>query len=162
MRIVISASFTLLLGACFAQDDSPPALAFDPCSPLTITPSGEMSDAEAASIEEGVALWNQELGTEVRFGEPELGDEVVPVSYDEAAPLFYGVYLDDVGEIILNHEVQDPDARRIVVLHELGHTFGLAHVKPGDRASVMNPGNLDISVTTADVDAVIDHWGSCQ
>jgi predicted Zn-dependent protease len=51
----------------------------------------------------------------------------------------------------------------VTIAHELGHTFGLWHVHPSTRRSVMNPGNTTITPTERDVDSVRALWGnSCD
>ena len=53
-------------------------------------------------------------------------------------------------------------AQAVTIAHEIGHAFGLAHVPSGERASVMNPGNLNVEPNAADVATLALRWGGCR
>jgi predicted Zn-dependent protease len=48
-----------------------------------------------------------------------------------------------------------------VIAHELGHAFGLVHVSPDTRPSVMNPGNTTVAPNDGDRAALEALWGTC-
>ena len=50
----------------------------------------------------------------------------------------------------------------MTIAHEIGHAFGLWHVKPSVRRSVMNPGNTTVTPTERDVDSVRALWGKLR
>lgn len=62
--------------------------------------------------------------------------------------------------IFINDDL-DGQPLAVTVAHELGHAFGLVHVDPSVRASVMNPGNLSTPPTAADAAQVTGLWGAC-
>jgi Zn-dependent peptidase ImmA (M78 family) len=102
------------------------------------------------------ALWRDR-------GAPALGlraDTTVNVVFEEAAEAFHGLYDDSSGVIYINTALTDPQELQIVIAHELGHAFGLAHVT--GRASVMNPGNVTVVPNEADQAALEALWGNCQ
>ena len=53
-------------------------------------------------------------------------------------------------------------AQAVTIAHEIGHAFGLAHVPAGERASVMNPGNLNIEPNADDAATLALRWGACR
>jgi Zn-dependent peptidase ImmA (M78 family) len=98
-------------------------------------------------------------------GAPSLGyraGATLEVRFDSAAPQFHGLYDDQAGVIYVNQDLVDPGLLSIVIAHELGHAFGLLHIDAGERASVMNPGNLTTPPTDADQAAIEALWGACQ
>ena len=76
-----------------------------------------------------------------------------------AAPAIFGFY-DGNGDISINQEL-DADKAAVTIAHELGHAFGLVHVPASVRPSVMNPGNLSVTPTAGDRDALAAIWGTC-
>ena len=66
-----------------------------------------------------------------------------------------------MGVVYINEAIEDDRARAVTVAHEMGHAFGLFHVAAEERASLMNPGNLSVGLTPADVETLIGLWGSC-
>ena len=71
-------------------------------------------------------------------------------------------HYDDEGAVVyINHDL-DGRETAITVAHELGHAFGLYHVRKEERTSVMNHGNLVHEPNDSDVDALEDVWGACS
>lgn len=127
----------------------------DACAPLALTTTA--GGAELASITQASALWAAVGIT----GPSEPGaSETVAVAFVPSAPGVFGFY-DDVAVTLDISDALDDDQRAIVIAHELGHAFGLVHVPPSERASVMNAGNLAIAPTAADRLAVAALWGDC-
>jgi len=161
--IFLGAIVACLATACTAApDDTALALTFDPCGAVLIEPAADVTASEGASIDDALALWNAELAVTasrttsavIRPTPP-----VLAVRFEDAAPVFHGIYLDDIGEVVINRGIMDPGIRAVVVAHELGHAFGLLHVE--DRDSVMNPGNLAVVPNADDAAALFALWPSC-
>lgn len=79
-----------------------------------------------------------------------------------AASAFFGLYDDEMGEVIVNRRLSDREQRAITIAHELGHAMGLEHVDRETRRSVMNPANLDVLPTEEDRAALAALWGPCE
>jgi hypothetical protein len=143
----------LAVGACSAGD-STIDITHDPCSGVTL--SGASDDIQLAGIDRAISLWAERGVTLARVAET----PTIAVEFDEAAGAFHGVYDDERGIIFINRDLVDPTQLSIVIAHELGHAFGLAHIT--DRTSLMNPGNLVTPPTIEDQGAIEALWGSCQ
>ena len=149
----------LLTAACGGSDEPEPegpAVVHAPCGPLVITPSSDLSAMQRDAVENGLKLWNA-LG----FTQLATSGEGAPVTlhFAKAAPFFHGYYDPKSGEVYVNTSMTDPAEIAVVVAHELGHAMGLPHVEPSERTSVMNPGNLTVTPTSAD-NALLS--GSCH
>lgn len=133
---------------------------FNPCEPLVVGLDPGVTDAERASAEAAVARWNRVAAT--RLTTADAHAPVVPLHFQEAAYAFHGLYDDARGVVYVNQALaSDPAACSVVIEHELGHAFGLLHVPASTRSSLMNPGNLTMGPTPADVAAVASRWGAC-
>ncbi len=86
----------------------------------------------------------------------------MPLLFQVAAPPFHGLYDNQAGRIFINADLTDVDPLRITIAHEIGHAFGLSHVSPSVRPSLMNSGNLTIGITPEDVEALAAIWGRCR
>ncbi len=53
--------------------------------------------------------------------------------------------------MIVNRAIEDEHVSHHHRGHELGYSFGLWHVSPDERRSLMNPGNKSIGPTEEDV-----------
>lgn len=112
---------------------------------------------QRASIADAIALWSGAGVPAFSIGDaPE-----VTVEFKSAAAAFYGFYDDTTATVYINTELTDAGQRAIVIAHELGHSLGLVHVPAATRPSLMNPGNLTVTPTAADVAALADLWGAC-
>ena len=150
-----------LLGGCAAPDDDIDIL-FSPCDPVLLH-AVDASNEQSASVEAAAEMWNA-LGTSVQTAEADALDTAeplddIPVWFDDAAPQFFGLYRDEVGDIVVNRSVTDAGQRAIVIAHELGHAFGLEHVS--DRVSVMNEGNVSVAPGEADARDLASAWPDC-
>jgi hypothetical protein len=135
-------------------------ITYDPCEVIVIAPAADTSDAEMTSIDDALAMWNDTGATRLtRQGRP--GDQRVPMRFESAAPAFYGVYQDEIGDVVINRELRNRHARAITIAHELGHALGLHHTGASAHASVMQAGNLDTPPTADDVRALEAIWGQC-
>lgn len=84
----------------------------------------------------------------------------IPVHFQTAAAPDHGLYDGQSGTIFVNDDLGG-SALAVVLAHEIGHAFGLFHVAPSVRASVMNPGNLSTPPTAGDAAQVARLWGAC-
>jgi hypothetical protein len=136
---------------------------FDPCAPLVIDARDLRTD-EIESVRAAADLWIEAIGAPMVVmgdGDGATASPMVPVQFDTAAPFFFGVYDDEHGVIVINRRIDGAGPRAITIAHELGHAFGLEHVRPSVRRSLMNPENLEIPPTPEDADAIRDLWGTC-
>lgn len=122
-------------------------MVFAPCGPIAVAPAEGLSPMQRGAVEAGIELWN-ELG----FTRLALSSEgtPVPLKFEKAAPFFHGFYDPKTGVVYVNMGLDDPHEIAVVVAHELGHAMGLPHVEQHERTSVMNPGNLTVTPTSAD------------
>ena len=161
----------LAAAACAACGDpqaSGGAGAHDACAPLTIT-TAAATPAEQAGIDGALALW-RDHGVSAFDAAPgpmpaapgALPGAAIDIQFADAAAAFHGVYDPTADRVLINRDLTDPATVAIVVAHELGHVFGLVHVAPAARLSLMNPGNLVTPPTDADQLAVEALWGRCR
>ena len=143
-------------------------VARDPCSALAIT-TGATTAAEHDGVAGALALWRAR-GVSA-FDAPEATDDApdgstdaaaIEIRFDDAAETFHGVFDPAADRVVINRAITDPATLAIVIAHELGHVFGLAHVAPAARLSLMNPGNLIMPPTDADQRALEALWGTCR
>jgi hypothetical protein len=148
----------VLAGACAAPD--PPAITFDVCQPIAVR-APSISAEQAASLDDAFAMWRG-LGVSALSRDDFAPPPDITLEFREAAPAFHGLYDGPDAAIYINLDLDDADQRAIAIAHELGHAFGLTHVAPDDRASVMNPGNLTVRPDDGDRAALDAIWGACK
>ncbi|HEX4422782.1 MAG TPA: M48 family metalloprotease [Kofleriaceae bacterium] len=170
-----------VVAACGGSDPSASAVAHDPCAPLAID-AASLTDAEQAGVIDALALWRGHGITAMTLADgaaPAAGaasggggndatgapaDAAIALRFEDAAATFHGVYDPDSASVLINRDLTgDADRAQlaIVIAHELGHVFGLVHIDPAVRLSLMNPGNLVTTPTDADQQALADLWGAC-
>ena len=136
-----------------------PVLTFDACAPVALIPDAPPTDRQAAGLAAAVAAWNALAGTRLTL---EAADQLpaIPVQFQKAAAPSHGLYDGQRGMIFINDDL-DGSPLAVTVAHEIGHAFGLVHVDPSVRTSVMNPGNLSTPPTADDAAQVAGLWGAC-
>jgi hypothetical protein len=159
-RVIIAVSIaSLASGACAGgPDDDVLDIVYDPCTGFRFVPASDATPEQLTAIADGAALWHRVLAT-VEAGDLAVPEPTIPIRFEDAAPAFRGIYLDETGEVVINRGLE-LDRMTITIAHELGHAFGLWHVD--DRVSVMNEGNITVVPDAADADAVVALWPSCR
>jgi hypothetical protein len=150
-------------GCAPADAPSGPAVTFNPCAPVTLAPDATAGTAELAGIAAAAALWNQNAGSVLAMSATAADGgvaPVLPIHFQTAAAPIHGLYDAPDGQVFINNDLSGPQLT-ITIAHEIGHSFGLVHISPDVRASLMNPGNLSVSITPADVATLTDIWGRC-
>lgn len=158
-RVLHAALIALTLVGC-ASREAAYRIVFDPCGAAVVA-DGQVSPDELAAIDAALAMWNAsgELGIVRLDADP---NSAVRVRFEAAATPFRGLYDAERGMVWINREISDPEARAVIIAHELGHAFGLSHVAVADRASVMNPGTAAVPPTDADLALLRALWGDCR
>jgi hypothetical protein len=156
--ILMCATSAGLTFGCFENSDDGGAFFLDACQPTLVVPAADATADERAGIGEALALWSEVGGPPTSLGDGSQS-QVLAIGFQRAAPSFFGLYRPDRGDILINRGLTDPTARAITIAHEIGHAFGLMHVE--GRASLMNPGNLQIPPGDLEVRLVIERRGPC-
>ncbi|HXI60005.1 MAG TPA: ImmA/IrrE family metallo-endopeptidase [Polyangia bacterium] len=165
LTVVLAVVLTLASAGGCAQPSPGDSLHFDPCQPLILAATASASQAETDGISAGIALWNRVAHSHLSMivdgaGSTSAPGATVPINFQAAAAPSHGFYDAERGEVFINTDLTDSQ-RAITIAHEVGHSFGLAHVADSTRLSVMNPGNLDTPPTSDDVEALAALWGRC-
>lgn len=134
-------------------------IVFDPCEPLVLDVQSASAEDEAGVVD-AIALWNERAGSLLTLDEVEDAPQL-PIIFDDAPAAFNGHYDDEDAVVYINRELEGRETA-ITVAHELGHAFGLYHVRKEERPSVMNHGNLVHAPNDGDVDALEALWGACS
>jgi hypothetical protein len=155
----LSLLYVPLLCAVGCGDVSPsgPEIRFDACQDLVVVPDPAVTDGQRAGIRSGIALWNDRARTRLTLEAPTATPELA-IRFQRAAAPFHGYYDAQRATVFINEDLRDA-AQAIVIAHEIGHAFALAHVN--QRPSVMTSGNLDTEPTAEDVDELAALWGAC-
>jgi hypothetical protein len=156
----VACALAATFAACAADSDTHLDVTFDPCNAL-VTLDEAATAEQSASLDAALALWNERGGLRLRRAAPSTTEDPLLAVRFETLGAFRGYYDDEVGEVLIHRGLRG-DTRTIVIAHELGHAFGLLHVKPSARKSVMNPGNTRTAPTSSDASAVRALWGDCE
>ena len=147
-----------------AQDPaaSGPAVTFDPCTPVTLVPDAAATDAQLQGVAAGAALWNASAASDLLSASSAGGSTwpTLPIHFQVAGAPFHGLYDAPSGQIYINDDLTG-DELAITIAHEIGHSFGLVHIPSNVRPSLMNPANLTVDPTAADVATLAGLWGRC-
>jgi hypothetical protein len=152
------------LAACNGSDP-PSYVARDPCAALEII-SHATTTIERDGVVGALALWRARgvsAFDPVASAAPDAPSEAaIEVRFAEAGSVFHGVYDPTSSSVFINRTIPESATMAIVIAHELGHVFGLAHVAPTARVSLMNPGNVVTPPTDEDQRALEALWGACE
>ena len=155
-RFVLAA---LSLGAC-ATNNETAAITFDPCSPLAVAVAPTIGEAERAGVDAAIAAWDARIPTQMVVQSGADSNPRLVVRFMTGSAL-RAVYWDDSGQIAISSDKLAPEEYPIAIAHEMGHAFGLPHIEPNERASVMNVGNVVLGPTEEDAADVAAIWPSC-
>lgn len=156
----LSAALASLASACAGGGDATIDLVFDPCA-AHVAVADDAQPEEIASVEAAMAEWSALGGLGLRRADAS-ADEAVTIRFEPTVPALHGVYDDVEGAILINRVIRDARSREIVIMHELGHAFGLSHVPADVEASLMNPGNTTVPPSSGDVTRLQALWGPCD
>lgn len=159
LSITLSLAAPLLVGC--TDESGGVGLTFDACAPLDIGVSPALTDEQLQGVTDALGMWNQAADTALAVPTPTSTAPLIPLTFQSAAPPFHGLYDDHAGRIFVNQDLMAVDPLRITIAHEIGHAFGLPHVSPSVRPSLMNSGNTTIGITPEDVGALAAIWGRC-
>ncbi len=143
-----------LVGCSSGNRDVSIDVVHDVCTPITVS-SPSATASQLTGIEAAFTVWR---GHGVHTLEPAT-DGMIEIRFEPASGLFFGLYDDENSVIYINEAITDPAKLSVVIAHELGHAFGLAHIS--GRPSLMNPGNTGVLPTHEDDAAVLALWGTC-
>ncbi|HEY8428435.1 MAG TPA: hypothetical protein VIL20_08685 [Sandaracinaceae bacterium] len=143
-----------------ATGEAPIELVFDPCG-LRVAVASDARAPERASVDAALTAWNEAAGLALSRADAS-APGAVTIRFEPSIPAFFGVYDDTDGSITINRTIDDDRRRTVVIMHELGHAFGLTHVPREIEASLMNPGNTTVAPTDGDVERLRALWGRCD
>lgn len=141
--------------------DSTIDITHDICSEITVA-AGTAGEPQRAALDRAIELWRARGVRGLVQAEPGLDRGHVPslsLVFEDASSAFRGHYDDEHGVIYINARITEPEPLAIVIAHELGHAFGLAH---GAAPSVMESGNLATPPTEVDQRTLEALWGACE
>ena len=150
------------IGCAQSPASSGAAVTFDPCTPVTLVADATATAAQVAGVTAGAALWNASAASDLLPGSAAGagGGPTLPIHFQIAGAPFHGLYDAPSGQIYINDDLAG-EQLAITIAHEVGHSFGLVHVSSSERASLMNPANLTVLPTAADVATLAGLWGRC-
>jgi len=160
--VAIAVAVVSAIGCAQDPSASGAAVKFDPCTPVTLVLDATATDAQVAGVAAGAALWNASAASDLLsagFGGGAAGP-TLPIHFQVAAAPFHGLYDAPSGQVYINDDLTG-DELAITIAHEIGHSFGLVHIPSNERASLMNPANLTVQPTAADVATLAGLWGRC-
>ena len=150
------------IGCAQNPSSSGAAVTFDPCTPVALVPDATATEAQLAGVAAGAALWNSSAASDLLPASSAGGGSgpTLPIHFQIAGAPFHGLYDAPSGQIYINDDLAGEELA-ITIAHEVGHSFGLVHVSSNERASLMNPANLTVLPTAADVATLAGLWGRC-
>lgn len=159
--LALTVSAAVALGCGPSSETNGPSIRFDPCQPLALVPDPGAGIAQTQGIAAGLALWDLSAETRLALAAPgTTATPALPIHFQAAAAPFHGLYDPTNAEVFVNDDLAGT-AQAITIAHEIGHAFGLVHVSAAERPSLMNPDNLDVTPTEADVETLAGLWRRC-
>lgn len=152
----------LLVSVSACAADTTVDVMYDPCSPLTISVAPDLGADEASGVQAAIEAWARVLPVAITIGTGPRADAVLPLHFETGDTFYRAMYWDKQGTISISRDHLAPAEYGIAIAHELGHAFGLLHVDPDERPSVMNVGNVEVAPNEADAAAVRALWTSCS
>jgi hypothetical protein len=160
--VAIAVAVVIATGCAQEPAASGPAVTFDPCTPVTLVPDPTATTVQLQGVAAGAALWNASATSDLLPGSS--GDAAagpaLPIHFQIAGAPFHGLYDAPSGQIYINDDLTG-DELAVTIAHEIGHSFGLVHIPSNVRPSLMNPANLTVLPTAADVATLAGLWGRC-
>ena len=159
---ILGLTLLLVLPSCLApgsRADDEIERVYDPCAGISVQAASDTTEAELVAIDRAIEMWMQVADLRFSRDRARPFEQVLPIHFEEASLVFRGVYQDQIGDVVINRRLVDPDEQAITIAHELGHAIGLLHIETRD--SVMNSGNLVLLPLATDVDALSELWGPC-
>jgi hypothetical protein len=146
---------------------------FNPCGPVALVADASATPDQRAAVTTALAWWNDVARAQLTLApaatDPaaapatapaDAAPSTVPIHFQQAADVFHGFYDPTTAQISINQDLSGTPAS-IAIAHEIGHAFGLVHIPASQRASVMNPGNLNVEPTLEDAATLTVRWGAC-
>jgi len=160
--VAIVVAVVSAIGCAQAPPASGAAVKFDPCAPVTLVLDATATDVQLAGVTAGAALWNTSAASDLLPASAASGGDgpTLPIHFQVAGAPFHGLYDAPSGQVYINDDLSG-DELAITIAHEIGHSFGLVHIPSDERSSLMNPANLTVLPTAADVATLAALWGRC-
>jgi hypothetical protein len=159
--LALAFSAAVAIGCGTSPEASGPSIRFDPYQPLALVPDPGAGIAQTQGIAAALSLWNRSAETRLALAAPgTTAPSTLPIHFQSAAAPFHGLYDPTNAEVFVNDDLAGT-AQAITIAHEIGHAFGLVHVSAAERPSLMNPDDLDVPPTEADVETLAGIWRRC-
>lgn len=161
--VAILLALASAIGCAQGPSASGAAVTFNPCTPVTLVPDATATEAQVAGVAAGAALWNSSAASDLLPDGVATGGgpgATLPIHFQVAGAPFHGLYDAPSGQIYINDDLTGEELA-ITIAHEVGHSFGLVHIPSNERPSLMNPANLTVLPTAADVTTLAGLWGRC-
>jgi hypothetical protein len=160
---LVSAGALLVVVSLVGCGGAPPgdavaAVRLDPCRPVVLALDATATAGQRAGARAALDAWGVVPGLRGDVASADDAPAGVRVHFRAAAAPSHGYFDPASGQLWIN-EALEAGPLAVTLAHELGHAFGLPHIS--GRASVMAPGNVDVSPNADDAAAIASTWGAC-